>query len=428
MKKYNFIFIALLILFSILILSIHFFNQTPIRIFAISYIASSAVFILISFFLLKYNLNKNVIIISSLIGIILRISFINTMPIGSDDIYRYMWDGKVQSNGINPYKFSPNDSNLVYLHSDILPAKVNFPELKTIYFPLSQWLFFLGYQLSGENIWGYKFILMVFELLTVIILHLILRKLNKPSKYLLLYLLCPLPIFQFALDSHLDGYGLMLITMSILFYLKRRLTISLIFLGLSLSIKPVGILFIPVFFLNEPKISDKLKILFLPFITFFIQFIPYIFSSNPFEALFVYAKHWSFNGSIFNLLNSFIKHNQITRIVCGIMLLIILIPLYLSRYDLLKKIYYSVFMLLIFSPVVHPWYIGWLAVLMPLIPAHSGIMYSSLSSLTSFTVLSYQLNGVWKEYPLVLLIEYIPVILLLLFELNIIKKFFNERN
>ncbi|MDH7603828.1 MAG: hypothetical protein QHH13_02910 [Melioribacter sp.] len=428
MKKYNFIFIDLLILFSVLILSIHFFNQTPIRIFTISYILSSAVFILISFFVLKYNLNKNIIIISVLIGIIIRISFINTMPIGSDDIYRYMWDGKVQSNGINPYKFSPADSNLIFLHSDILPAKVNFPELKTIYFPLSQWLFFLGYQLSGENIWGYKLILMIFELLTIIILHLILRKLNMPSNYLLLYVLCPLPIFQFALDSHLDGYGLLLITMSILFYLMRRLAISMIFLGLSLSIKPIGILFIPVFFLEEHKISDKLKILFLPFVTFFIQFIPYIFSSNPFEALFVYAKHWSFNGGIFTLLNSFIKHNQITRIVCGIVLLIVLIPLYLSKYDLLKKIYYSVLMLLIFSPVVHPWYIGWLTVLMPVVPAYSGIMYSSLSSLTSFTVLSYQLNSVWKEYPLVLLLEYIPVILLMLFELNIIKKFYIARN
>ncbi len=427
MKKYNFIFISLLILFSIIILSVHLLNHTPIRIFTISYITSSAVYILISFFLLKYNLNKNVIIISVLMGIILRFSFINTMPIGSDDIYRYMWDGKVQSNGINPYKFSPVDSNLVYLHSDILPSKVNFPELKTIYFPLSQWLFFLGYQLSGESIGGYKLILMIFELLTIVILHLILRKLNKPLEYLLLYVLCPLPIFQFALDSHLDGYGLLLITISILFYLKRRLTISLIFLGLSLSIKPIGILFIPFFFLNEKKISDRLKILFLPFVTFFIQFIPYIFSSNPFEALFVYAKHWSFNGGIFTLLNSIIKHNQITRIVCGIILLISLIPLYLSRYDFLKKIYYSVLLLLIFSPVVHPWYIGWLTVLIPIVPAFSGIMYSSLSSLTSFTVLSYQLNGVWKEYPLVLLFEYIPVILFLLFELNFSKKFLSKR-
>ncbi|MEJ5351974.1 MAG: hypothetical protein WHS65_10305 [Melioribacteraceae bacterium] len=425
MRKLNLIFYALLILFSSLILSVHLFNQTPIKIFTFSYITSSAVFILIAFLLLKYDLNKNTVIISVLVGIILRISFINTMPIGSDDIYRYMWDGKVQSHGINPYKFSPSDSNLNFLHSEILPAKVNFPELKTIYFPLSQWLFFLGYQLSGESIWGYKFILMLFELLTIIILYFLLKELDKPLKYLLLYILCPLPIFQFAIDSHLDGYGLMLIAISILFYLKRRLILSSLFLGLSLSIKPVGILFIPVLFLNEQKISDRLKILFLPFVTFFIQFVPYIFSSNPFEALFVYAKHWSFNGGIFNLLNSFIKHNQITRVVCGFILMIILIPLYLSRYDLIKKIYYSVILLLILSPVVHPWYIGWLTVLIPIVPAMSGILYSSLSSLTAFTVLSYQLNGVWKDYPLVLLTEYVPVILFLILEF---KKSFAERN
>jgi len=266
---------------------------------------------------------------------------------------------------------------------------------------------------------------MLSEMLTIIILYFLLKELDKPLKYLLLYILCPLPIFQFAIDAHLDGYGLTLIAISILFYLKRRLILSSLFLGLYLSIKPVGILFIPVLFLNEQKISDRLKVLFLPFVTFFIQFVPYIFSSNPFEALFVYAKHWSFNGGIFTVMNSFIKHNQITRIVCGFILMIILIPLYLSRYDLIKKIYYSVILLLIFSPVVHPWYIGWLTVLIPLVPALSGILYSSLSSLTAFTVLSYQLNGVWKDYPLVLLTEYIPVILFLILEF---KKPFAERN
>jgi hypothetical protein len=36
-------------------------------------------------------------------GLIVRASFLNMTPIGSDDIYRYLWDGKVQAAGVNPY-------------------------------------------------------------------------------------------------------------------------------------------------------------------------------------------------------------------------------------------------------------------------------------------------------------------------------------
>ncbi|MCX7797689.1 MAG: hypothetical protein N2249_03600 [Melioribacter sp.] len=412
------LFLITLFFFSFIILRL--FNT--IQIYTFVYIFSSLLFLIIAYLIIKVNLSKWNFFLIILVCILLRISFVNTIPIGSDDIYRYMWDGKVQSNGINPYKYSPNDMNLSFLRSDILPAKVNFPDLKTIYFPLSQWLFFAGYKISGENVWGYKFLLLIFELGTLFIVWLSLKELEKPSNLILLYALCPLPIIQFALDSHLDGFGLTLLSLFLLFYLKKKLFLSLIFLGLSFSVKPVGILFVPVLLLREKLIVDKIKIILVPFVAFLIQFIPYIFTSNPFESLFIYAKHWSFNGSIFKLLNVFINHNQTTRIVCGLILFLILMILYLSKLDYIKKFYYSVLLLLIFSPVVHPWYVSWLTILLPFVPAWSGLTYSSLSSLTSFTILNYQTLGVWKDYTWVLLIEYIPVFVFLFYEIGFIKK------
>lgn len=433
MRKRKTLFIILLAIYSILLLLIHFLNFRLIQTFTFSYVSASLFYLIISFLVKNYDLPKSFFFAAVFIGLAIRISYISTTPIGSDDIYRYIWDGKVQAHGINPYKYAPNDSSLTFLHSEILPQKVNFPYLKTIYFPLSQWLFYLGYKLSGEQVWGYKLLLLICDILTIIALLLIIRELNKPYKFILLYILCPLPIIQFALDSHLDGFGLPLLAFSILFYLKMKLTASnqrkinlwfaLILLGLSFSIKPIGILLLPILFFSEEKINDKIKIILIPFAACLIQFVPYLITSNPFESLFVFAKHWSFNGSVFSLLNSFIKNNQITRIVCGILFLISLIPIYLSQVylkqeDFIKKFYYSVLLLLIFSPVVHPWYISWLTILIPLFPKWSGIVYSSLSSLTAFTVLSYQLFGLWKEYPSVLIIEYVPVILIMLYELR----------
>ncbi|MGE5681898.1 MAG: hypothetical protein ACM34K_13545, partial [Bacillota bacterium] len=75
-------------------------------------------------------------------AIIFRLTVLFVFPTASDDINRYIWDGKVITNGINPYRYAPNDPQLNYLHSQTLPANVNFPSMKTIYPPLAQMVFF----------------------------------------------------------------------------------------------------------------------------------------------------------------------------------------------------------------------------------------------------------------------------------------------
>lgn len=401
-----------------LFLLIHILNILPVITYSIIYISSSIIFVFISFLVLKNEIPFSYVVGLVAVGILLRVSFVSINPIGSDDYYRYMWDGKVQSSGINPYLHSPNDPSLQKLHSETIPKFINNPDMKTIYFPLSQWLFYAGYSLSGEAVWGYKLLLLIFELLTLTALFLLIRKNKIPDKFILLYALCPLPIIQFSLDAHLDGFGLPLLILALFFYLDNKKILSLIFLGLSFSIKPVGLLFLPILFFYEKKLPERIKIVFIPAIVFSVQFLPYIFSSNPFEAFFIYTKHWAFNGIVFNIINLLTQNNQASRIICGILLVICLLPFIFNRLDLLHKYYYSVLLLLIFSPVVHPWYIAWLAVLLPILPRWSGIFYVGLSSLTVFTVLSYQLNGFWKEYPIVLILEYIPVISIFIYELR----------
>jgi len=73
--------------------------------------------------------------------------------------------------------------------------------------------------------------------------------------------------------------------------------------------------------------------------------------------------------------------------------------------------------LLLCSPVAHPWYMGWLIVLLPLAPISSGLALAATASLPSITFVTYQLTGVWKDYPLVLVLEYAPVIAFLLVDL-----------
>ena len=180
----------------------------------------------------------------------------------------------------------------------------------------------------------------------------------------------------------------------------------------------MALVLLPIFFLNESDCRRRLLMLIVPTVTFAAQFVPYVITANPFESLLQFAQHWTFNGAVFEMLNVFLKDNQRVRLLSGALLAIALVFVYSSRRDLLHKIHDCVLLLLLFSPVVYPWYVTWLAVLLPLARRWSGIVFVCSVSLASLTTLGYLQEGIWEQSPVVLGFEYSPVILLLLLELR----------
>ncbi|HET6476589.1 MAG TPA: hypothetical protein VFH93_10995, partial [Thermoleophilia bacterium] len=70
-------------------------------------------------------------------AVLLRLIFLPVMPSLSDDYHRYVWDGRVQLAGVNPYKYRPYEHQLdrvAYSGRDL----INHDELKTVYPPLAQ--------------------------------------------------------------------------------------------------------------------------------------------------------------------------------------------------------------------------------------------------------------------------------------------------
>lgn len=411
------------IIFVVLIISLLSFflfialGFKPIISYTISFVLSSAVFIAACVVIVKNEISVKYVLSLVAIGVILRVIFIPIHPTGSDDYYRYVWDGKVQASGINPYEYAPSDTALTFLHNENLPRLVSYPKIKTIYPPLAEILFYAAYLIGGDSYIGLKLLILIAEVFALYGLFLILKKLKLHYKNILIYALCPLPFFQFFIDGHLDIFGIALLIFSIFFYLDEKKILSYIFLGLSLSIKPLGLILIPIIFINEKNAVNMIKSIVIPIAIFIALYIPYVFSGSPFQALINFTKNWTFNGVVFDILDSFIHNNQITRLYCAILLFIFYLPVIFSRKNLLTKTYISIVLLYIFSPIVHPWYVTWLAILVPIIMRWSGILYISLISLTVFTELNYKLYGVWHEYMWVLIIEYVPVLLLFVYEL-----------
>ena len=383
------------------------------------FILSSVVYLILCAFLFKYEITKNEVLILTLIWFSLKLIFISYDPIGSDDYYRYLWDGKVQANGINPFLYAPKDQILNPLHSELLPSKVSYPHIKTIYFPVAQVIFTFSYAISGETIWGLKIFLLFSEILILVSLYFLLIKLQLPIKYLLFYSTLPLIFFQFFIDSHIDLVGAALMLGAITLFLYQKKFLSYILIGLSMSVKPTAFLLLPFLFQHESKVSQKIAAIALPLFILAFSFAPYILTATPLDTLMNYTEHWTFNGMVYNIIKIFTSDNLTIRIICGLLYAFVYIFLFFSPLDFLKKIYLSIFLLMIFSPVVHPWYLIWFAVLLPINRSFSGLYFVGIISLTFFTVFTYQTTNVWKEYPVVLLVEYLPILVLFLYEMSI---------
>ena len=178
-------------------------------------------------------------------GILFRLTLVPHPPIASDDIYRYVWDGRVAASGVNPFSFAPDDTRLNNLHTEDLPLRINFPAMRTIYPPLAQLFFYLSNVTFGDSVAGMKFLLVVCECCTLFILMLLLRLRDLRPEAVLLYAWCPLPIMYFGLDGHIDALGIPFLLLMLYFMLKNRKLLGSIMLGFAGLAKLIPLIVAP---------------------------------------------------------------------------------------------------------------------------------------------------------------------------------------
>lgn len=413
MKK-NILYSLLVINFLIYFL-FYFTFKNQITLFTATSILLSALFIILIILIRKIEVSKKVLTLIIFAGIIFRIILIPTTPIASDDVYRYLWDGKVQANGINPYTYAPNDEALKHLHSELLPEKVNFPHLKTIYPPYSQWIFLLAYLIAGESVLGIKILLLISEIFTILLIYLTLKNFRLNEKYVLVYALSPLPILQFFIDAHVDGFGITLFALFFYFLSQNKLLYSYFALGLSITSKLITLMAYP-FLLKGRSIKNFLALIIVPTVTVALVYLPYSINGFPFESLFIFAQKWYSNGAVFTLFQKIFNDNYLSRIFSMSLFFLSFIWLYFSKKDFIDKAYLIFILFFIFSPVVHPWYLTWLAFLTAINFRWSGIAFISTISIANIYALNYILNKKWEMNDWFLLLEYLPVVILLLWE------------
>jgi len=138
-------------------------------------------------------------------AILLRIGALTAPVYLSDDIFRYIWDGRVQAAGINPYRYIPTDTNLAALRDETIFPNINRNNYApTIYPPIAQMLFFVATRL-GETVTAMKLVLVAVEAIGIGALLFILPAAGVPRENILLYAWHPLPVWEIAGSGHIDA-------------------------------------------------------------------------------------------------------------------------------------------------------------------------------------------------------------------------------
>jgi alpha-1,6-mannosyltransferase len=172
-----------------------------------------------------------------LIAAALRLPLIFTPAFLSTDIYRYVWDGRVQAAGINPYRYLPADPALESLRDDFVYPRINRAEYApTIYPPAAQIVFgVVGFVWSSVT--GVKAAMVGFEVLAVFCLLRLLAAANQPAERVLIYAWNPLPVWDFAGNGHIDAMAIGLVAAALLLRVRRRDGWAAVALGLAIATK-----------------------------------------------------------------------------------------------------------------------------------------------------------------------------------------------
>ena len=126
----------------------------------------------------------------------------------STDAFRYVWDGRVQATGINPYRYIPADPALVGLRDDAIYPNINRADYAhTIYPPAAQ-IAFLAIERISDSILGMKLGMLACDGLSIACLIVLLRRCGLPATRVLLYAWHPLPVWEFAGTGHVDALAI----------------------------------------------------------------------------------------------------------------------------------------------------------------------------------------------------------------------------
>ena len=375
------------------------------------------------------------------ISFIFRLAFLFALPNLSQDFYRFIWDGSLLVNGINPYLNTPdflisqtsfNITNAQELYNGMgsLSAShfTNYPPLNILIFTITSWL-------TNNHILGSVIILRLFIILTDVgTLYFgkkLLEKFNIPVHNIFWYILNPFIIIELTGNLHFEGVMLFFVVWSLYLLSKDKWKLSAIILAASVSIKLIPVIFLPLLYqhLKFKKWFWYCTIVVGINILLFLPFFSLKFAENYGQTVALWFLSFEFNGSIYYILRESslaITGNKIIDeygIISPIIIILMIIWFsFFRKNKTLKQLIINMLLILtcyyFLATTVHPWYVATLLIL----SVFTNYKFPLVFSLMVFLSYSAYGNEVYKENFWLIALEYAMVFGMFVWEIWFSKK------
>ena len=403
-------------------------------------------------------MKSNTITFSNLVGIsiLFRLIFLFATPNLSQDFYRFIWDGRMVLEGLNPYLSLP-ESFIQQGINPIAEASVLYNGMGemngshyTNYPPLNQLCFLIAALFSSKSIFGSIIVLRLIIILADIgILYFgkkLLEKLQLPVKNIFWYILNPFIIIEMTGNLHFEPVMLFFFILGLYKLFEQKWILAAILIACSISIKLIPLLFLPLFyqwFTTSSNRQSKKKLLRVPpfagltklfafyaviLATTIVLFLPF-YSSELIVKYTTSVGLWfgdfEFNASFYYLFREigylFRGWNEISIIakITPVLTIIFLIIIAVFRKNktevqLITALLFGLCFYYFTATTVHPWYLATPIILSVFTKYKFPIVWSLV------VILSYQAysNSPWEENLWFVFLEYFIVFSFLIYEIK----------
>lgn len=325
-------------------------------------------------------------------GIGMRAALLCVPPELTDDVYRYLWDGHVQTQGVNPYRFAPDDVALSSLRTDY-HASINNPSIPTIYPPAAQ-LVFAASSALGLGVRGLGVVWTLFDLLAALFLWRAARTLGRhPEKVLALYLWCPLLIVETAWNAHLEALGLAALAMFLAAHAAGKAGRAGMALGAAGLVKFAPFLLVPA----AVRALGRRGTVALIGTTAFLA-APYLGAGRRlWTGLDVYARNWRAHEGLFLLVEHWVTDPIRARFVVAFIVVGAVLWALRRRLTVDRTMLLVFGTALAFSPTFHPWYALWILPAAALTSSTPWIVLQGTAFLAYWGLPTFLDQGFWPQ-------------------------------
>jgi len=334
-------------------------------------------------------------------AILFRFIILWNPPSLSEDFYRYLWDGRVQNAGFGPYDYPPQANELASLRDENY-ASINHKEVKTPYPAAAEILFRCFSAISTRPIL-FKSCIALFDVLLLDVLRRLLRAEKTNASWLLIYAWHPLSVLEFSGSGHMDIIGISLLFTAYGMLRKKSAVLAGIAFSGAVFVKYLPVIIFP-WFWKQGKWKFAISA-FVVAAILMVQF--YTPDLRMFAGVLSFYRKWWFNDSLFGILYKLLGGAEPARLAGMCFALVALgfsigakLPFFRSALIVFGTV-------ILFSPVVHPWYLCWI---LPFLIFHPNKPWLFLSG---WIVLAYWVRylypgGVWEPVLWLKLLIYVP--------------------